>query len=696
MAANKIKDFLTDEEMAAIESGRTPDFISDEEMGKMESSRLPQPSPLPEIGGIKSDLAKRGRTMMQNVEEMKQYGKGGGLNREIAGLEYGLRQTGEAFGGASDVVANLAAPVAKDIYKKVVKPTFQFTSGDEEFARQGLRNVGEKWQQFSEKYPRAAKNIGAIGNIVGFIPSGIAGAVGLKLGEFAALKGAKGLNLDKPLEKFATRAQTRQVKINSPEWNMGARPETNAKYGVIGKKAEDALGQWQALENQIIENLNPRIAGRLDDPRNITTTNDLRKHAYDVIKRSNASQDEKLLQIAEVDNIINRWDEVYQGGKIDILEAHKLKIEQGRQGNWKSTTAGIMSNPKAPLESKAHNAIYDALKVNVENKGSEGIKELNKALSEIIPMKLAAEKRMMVDKRNNFTRLDDVVAVTTGLASLSHGNVLPLAFAGGNIAVKSPLMARTAYKTAQEIRGEKIPPGIKEIQDAMALPLKSESINLNIPTHIRKGRDIEKPIPEPIGLDIPTYVRKGVNIERGRPIPESKKSPLSLEEYENNLKKYIDYFKGIDYYYDKNKGAFFKGGPSDRQGRGIGGIETPGDRPEFALGGEANIIEGERPYEAFSRQQELKGRGESGSGGSGDKGKTSPDVEQRGSPEDASGTSPAPDITVVKYTPENKEWLKGLSQSDWESLFSKNSTVDISKAPLEVQKEIIRIRNSNR
>lgn len=401
---------------------------------------------------------------------------------ETSFSEGALRSVGDIVGGAGNVGFEYARSLTPGFVKKGLKKFADATDLTRDLAR-----LNEDIQPVVSKYPNTARNVGAIVNIIGALPAVKAPSIATKAGGSAVKDVAKGLGADKALESFAVRSQARQVKINSPEWARGARPELNAKYGVIGKKAEDAAGQWQALEDAIIENLSPRVKSSLNDPSNVTAISALKKHAYDVINRSNVSQDEKLLQLASVDDVINRWSSVYPDGKIDILEAQKLKIEQGRQGNWKSTGMGSISNPKAPIEAKAHNAIYDALKTNVENKGSAGIKELNNALSEIIPMKLSAEKRIMVDKRSNFTSLDDVVAVTTALASAAHGNPLGLIYAGGSIAAKSPLTSKIAYKAAQSIRGESVPRGIKAIQDAMALPLKTSKPLPATPAYFRAG-----------------------------------------------------------------------------------------------------------------------------------------------------------------------------------------------------------------
>lgn len=337
-------------------------------------------------------------------------------------------------------------------------------------------DVVEEIGKLAAKYPTAARATGDVLNIAGIVPAVAGTKAVVQSGANVVQK-----NVPTSLENFATRNQNRQVKINSPEWNMGARPELNAKYGVIGKKAEDAAAHWESIKQPIFEALDKKIAGQLDNPDNITSLEEIRNNAKSVIQKSNADKDWKRIQIEAIDKRIGSPEDMsglyatYNNGNIDILEAQKLKIRTGRDGAWYSTGKGAMNDADAPLKAQVSNALYDALKRNVEDKGSAGIKELNKALSEIIPMQLAAEKRMMVDKRNNFTSLDDVIGAVGSLAAAGHGNFAPMLFAGGNIAAKSPLAGRAAYGLANAIRGQKIPPGIKAIQDAIGLPEKPVS-----------------------------------------------------------------------------------------------------------------------------------------------------------------------------------------------------------------------------
>lgn len=420
----------------------------------------------------------------QLTEQGKQHPASGGAWAALHMLSYPVKQVGNIL---SPIVSN---PISKAIFEgaayagrenitnanKASKSINKFpVSKDKPLISQ---EKIESAQNYLKENPEVGNRIGSAFDVATSLPLGLGGKAVTQKAAIAAKKG-----IANAAENFAIRSGNRQVKINSPEWNMGARPEKRAEYGVLGNKAEQEAAQWESIKQPIFEALNKKIAGQLDNPENITSLEEIRKNAKAVIQKSNADKDWKRIQSEAIDKKIDDLYTTYENGNIDILEAQKLKIRTGRDGSWYTNGKGAMNDPDAPLKAQVANALYDALKNNVENKGSAGIKELNKALSDIIPMQLAAEKRMMVDKRNNFTSLDDVVGTVTGLAAAGSGNFAPLLFAGGNAAIKSPLAGKMAYKLSQNLKGQKIPPGIKAIQDAIAMPEKGPTINVkaNIP-----------------------------------------------------------------------------------------------------------------------------------------------------------------------------------------------------------------------
>lgn len=111
---------------------------------------------------------------------------------QIAGV--GLGAMGDVAGHGISAVANaLPAPV-----KKPFEATGQYL-GDTDIAVagiEGLRKLGESWEGFAQRNPRAARNIGAVGNIAAVAPVGAAGKPVLEAGE-AAIKGADKLAFGK-------------------------------------------------------------------------------------------------------------------------------------------------------------------------------------------------------------------------------------------------------------------------------------------------------------------------------------------------------------------------------------------------------------------------------------------------------------------------------------------------------------------
>lgn len=335
-------------------------------------------------------------------------------------------------------------------------------------------------------------------------------------------------------ENFAVRNQNRLVKINSPEWNKGARPETSIKYGVAGDKAEQAIPQWENIKKTIFESLDKKVAGKLNDPANITSVDEIKSKAIEAVNKSKLSELEKVKQINGIEKYFEDPDfkAAYPDGKLNIVQANRLKIDTGRKGAWFSSGNGARVDPDAPIKAQVANAIYDGLKKTVENKGTPGVKELNKALSEIIPMQLAAEKRLMVDKRSNFVSLDDVVGAVAALAEVSRGNLGPAAFAVGNAAVKSPAVGKAAFKISQALRGQSVPKGIKEIQDAINMkdtpPTAGVSASSSLYPVLPTGYADS---PEMLA---PTFMRRNISLENPQVPPAARnyleQAPKTIDE----------------------------------------------------------------------------------------------------------------------------------------------------------------------
>lgn len=390
--------------------------------------------------------------------------------------------TGHATGDIFNKIGDMLSPITDNpISQTIAKGVNKFDemlgnkarqkelAGNPNLLKEGYQRIAE----FIQKNPEYKNRASTLFNIGTSLIGGPEAKALTKIGP----------EIKNPLSKealisFAERSQNRQVPILAKEYNQGARKEFYSDYGVVGEKPIPTAQKWESIKQPVLDNLDQRIYGQLDNPDNISKLEDIKKSAEKFIDDSkHYSPTEKRDQKIALQKIYDeKFVPTYKDGKINIAQAQREKIAAGRNSDWKGVDE--------PTTAQAWEALYNGLKTNVENKGSPGIRELNKALSEIIPMQRAAEKRVIVKERPNFVSLDDLIGVMHSASSASSGNLAPLALTTVNIMAKSPITAKGAFNLAQ---GGKTPKGIKAIQDAMALPMKPSTANTANPAYFRKG-----------------------------------------------------------------------------------------------------------------------------------------------------------------------------------------------------------------
>ena len=115
---------------------------------------------------------------------------------------------------------------------------------------------------------------------------------------------------------------------------------------------------------------------------------------------------------------------------VDLTTAQILKQEAGAQGAWKFG----MVDPEAKASEVVYNAFYRKIKEAIEKASPSGVREINKALSELIPIRNAAIRRLPVEMRNQAVSLTDALGL---VGSLSSGNIAPLALTGVSMLQRS-------------------------------------------------------------------------------------------------------------------------------------------------------------------------------------------------------------------------------------------------------------------
>lgn len=503
-------DFMTDEEMEALLSGKAtqsepvqsvPDFISDDEMMALER-------PEPQKGLIERGLDYAGKTIagafQHPIETVK--GIGYGAAKSIAGM-------------ATDFAANVNPDDNEDINMTMpgrfpVRAVNPESSKEIMQRREGLAEqaVTPITENLTPQESRAAK----IGELL--VPASAAEiALGGPIGTLAgkAVKGVvKGVSEALPktadkLESVSNRMQGSIVKINTPEAKKGASNDFYSKYDVYGD-ANSVQAQWSDKIKTDADILRSMIKEGAKDPESTVNIKNVIRSARKKIVSSDASRAEKLETIKAYNEVADELIQSYKGGDVDLLEAQKLKQYVGGKGDWLHFNGSIVKDPKMAVQSKAHNAIYDELKNTIENRGPEGIREVNKRLSEMIPMELAARKRMLVANRNNPIPLTDYIGGLAVAGSAAHGNLLPAAVMGVNMASKSGKVARGVNELSKKIRPkEPVPEGPKPITDKSRL----------LPYQMVQGPgDLAQPIPAETMVNGVRTVRTKMDIPVGAKI----------------------------------------------------------------------------------------------------------------------------------------------------------------------------------
>lgn len=387
--------------------------------------------------------------------------------------------------------ARFAGSDRRTIDKRLQEAPKVTSIGQEIAKTETVQDLSNTYKIFKKDNPELAANleaglkvlegmtVGKVGGKGGAVAKDVAKDVAGAVPEIATKAADK-------LENVANRMEGSIVKINTPEAKKGASNEFYSKYNVFGD-ANSVQQQWSDKIKADADILRSLIKEGAQDPNSTVNIKTIIRDARKNIINSGASRAEKRETILAFNKVAEELLESYKSGSVDLLEAQKLKQYVGGKGDWLHFNGQIVKDPKMAVDAKSHDAIYDALKTTIENKGPEGIREVNKRLSEMIPMELAARKRMLVANRNNPIPLTDYIGALAVAGSAAHGNLMPAAIMGLNMASKSGTVARGVSDLSKKIRPkDPVPEGPQPITDKSRL----------LPYQMIQGAgDLAQPIP---------------------------------------------------------------------------------------------------------------------------------------------------------------------------------------------------------
>lgn len=142
-------------------------------------------------------------------------------------------------------------------------------------------------------------------------------------------------------------------------------------------------------------------------------------------------------------------------GRMDLMAAQYYKQNMGDLGAWHSTARkkGFTIPKTESEESQAAEILYHHLNDYIDEAAPDGIRDLNRKISDLLPIRQAAAHRKIIEDRNNRLGINDMMS----FAAMLHN---PLAGAGlyaVNKASKSGRAADVIYRLSERLKGAKTP-----------------------------------------------------------------------------------------------------------------------------------------------------------------------------------------------------------------------------------------------
>lgn len=276
------------------------------------------------------------------------------------------------------------------------------------------------------------------------------GKQGLIGGLIGGATGGALAGIGKLLGKFGDKIMNAEIKPSRADIKDGFSIDTIKKYDLGG-----TLGQVQQKTQSKLGELHNELTSKL---ANATERIDLAQVYDDAAKE--LANDKNLFRgfgsntslQGALNQLQNEVLRVNPEGTVSIPDAQLVKQGAGAMGAWQFG----QRDPDSTAREAVYNVFYTKLKEAIEKASPEGVREINQAMSKLIPVQNAVLRRIPVAERNNPLSLTDFLGL---LASASNPvalgptllNFLSKSGAVGNALSKKAGLVGT--KTATPVAG---------------------------------------------------------------------------------------------------------------------------------------------------------------------------------------------------------------------------------------------------
>jgi hypothetical protein len=264
-------------------------------------------------------------------------------------------------------------------------------------------------------------------------------ALGGAVGGALPLAGQGVRQLGKLLGKAGDKIQFSVIKPTQADIKDGFKIDTVKKFN-LGGSLKTTFAKTDQKLDQLSQELNAKLASS-------NASLDL-NHVYEnTAKRILGNKFEQFGSNSAVEKTLEQLRSEISAvsgpnGVVSVPEAQTVKRAAGHFGAWTFGTPSI----EATAQQKVYNAFYNEMKTAIEKASPEGVRDINRQISELIPVMNALIRRIPVAERNSALSLSDVITMS---AATLEPRALALTLA--NLASKSGRVGAALSKAGERI-----------------------------------------------------------------------------------------------------------------------------------------------------------------------------------------------------------------------------------------------------
>lgn len=216
-------------------------------------------------------------------------------------------------------------------------------------------------------------------------------------------------SVGKATKATGEKIQISVVKPSQADIKDGFKTENLTKYNIKGGLGE-SLYHTNAELNRLSQELQDKLA-------NSSVPVNLRSVYEKTIKELSGNKASNFGNNKSLERVIGNLEEeiidvVGPNGLAELPEANLIKRAAGTKGSWVFGSADPDANAVETVYTAFYRNMRQAIEEAADKSGQGGINEINKQISELIPINNAILRRIPIEQRNNAISLGEMLSLT--------------------------------------------------------------------------------------------------------------------------------------------------------------------------------------------------------------------------------------------------------------------------------------------